>query len=94
GTERDGGRDVRDGRRTTDFTREELDKVQQDGFRYLGLLPNEVMNLTPREFQNMMTGRNEQYLDELQTYSIFALMMRSVYHSNPKKIMKPKDLFD
>jgi len=58
------------------------------------LLPNEVMNLTPREFQNMMTGRNEQYLDELQTYSIFALMMRSVYHSNPKKTMKPKDLFD
>lgn len=52
------------------------------------------MNLTPREFQNMMTGRNEQYLDELQTYSIFALMMRSVYHSNPKKTMKPKDLFD
>ncbi|MFJ6034316.1 hypothetical protein CN544_28660 [Bacillus toyonensis] len=52
------------------------------------------MNLSPREFQNMMTGRNEQYLDELQTYSIFALMMRSVYHSNPKKSMKPKDLFD
>lgn len=52
------------------------------------------MNLTPHEFQNMMTGRNEQYLDELQTYSIFALMMRSVYHSNPRKSMKPKDLFD
>ena len=30
----------------------------------------------------------------LQTYSIFALMMRAVYHSNPKKSMKPKDLFD
>ncbi|WCS66561.1 lamT-like tail assembly chaperone [Bacillus phage 0105phi7-2] len=94
GTERDGGRDVRNGRRTADFSREEIDKVQQDGFRYLGLLPSEVMNLSPREFQNMMTGRNEQYLDELQTYSIFALMMRSVYHSNPKKGMKPKDLFD
>ncbi|PEU05248.1 hypothetical protein CN527_02490 [Bacillus cereus] len=52
------------------------------------------MDMSPREFQNMMTGRNEQYLDELQTYSIFALMMRSVYHSNPKKTMKPKDLFD
>ncbi|MBO1583122.1 hypothetical protein [Bacillus sp. XF8] len=52
------------------------------------------MNLSPREFQNMMIGRNEQYLDELQTYSIFALMMRTSYHCNPKKTLKPKDLFD
>lgn len=52
------------------------------------------MNLSPREFQNMMTGRNEQYMDELQTYSIFALMMRTAYHYSPKKTLKPKDLFD
>lgn len=52
------------------------------------------MKLTPREFQNMMIARNEQYLDELQTYSMFALMMRTAYHYNPKKTLKPKDLFD
>lgn len=52
------------------------------------------MNLSPREFQNMMSGRNEQYMDELQTYSIFALMIRTAYHYNPKKTLKPKDLFD
>ncbi|MBO1583149.1 hypothetical protein [Bacillus sp. XF8] len=52
------------------------------------------MKLTPREFQNMMTARNEQYLDELQTYSMFALMMRTAYHYDPKKRLKPKDLFD
>ncbi|MCU5717541.1 hypothetical protein OCB69_20845 [Bacillus cereus] len=52
------------------------------------------MKLSPREFQNMMIARNEQHLDELQTYSIFALMMRTAYHYNPKKQLKPKDLFD
>ncbi|PEC22788.1 hypothetical protein [Bacillus cereus] len=52
------------------------------------------MKLSPREFQNMMIARNEQHLDELQTYSIFALMMRTAYHYNPKKTLKPKDLFD
>lgn len=52
------------------------------------------MNLSPREFQNMMTGRNEKYFDELQMYSMFALMMRTAYHYNPKKRLKPTDLFD
>lgn len=56
--------------------------------------PAEVMKLSPREFQNMMTARNEQYLDELQSYSLFAIMMRTAYHYNPKKRLKPKDLFD
>ncbi|EOP60959.1 hypothetical protein IKQ_06190 [Bacillus cereus VDM053] len=68
--------------------------MQQDGFRYLNLLPSEVMELTPREFDNMMIGRNEQHLDELQTYSVFAIMMRSSYHHDPKKKLKPTDLFN
>lgn len=52
------------------------------------------MELTPREFENMMIGRNEQHLDELQTSSVFALMMRVAYHHDPKKKLKPSDLFD
>lgn len=43
------------------------------------------MELTPREFENMMIGRNEQHLDELQTNSVFALMMRVAYHHDPKR---------
>ncbi|MGN4822559.1 hypothetical protein [Bacillus cereus] len=52
------------------------------------------MELTPREFENLMIGRNEQHLDELQTNSVFALMMRVAYHHDPKKKLKPCDLFD
>lgn len=68
--------------------------MQQDGFRYLGLTADKSMNLSPREYQNMMIGRNEQYLDQLQTYSIYALMMRVAYHHDPKKQLKPTDLFN
>lgn len=52
------------------------------------------MNLSPREFQNMMTGQKEKQLDELQTFSMFALMMRTAYHYDTKKTLKAKDLFD
>ncbi|HDR7669561.1 TPA: hypothetical protein QCX97_003447 [Bacillus wiedmannii] len=52
------------------------------------------MNLSPREFQNMMTGQKEKQLDELQAFSMFALMMRTAYHYDTKKTLKAKDLFD
>lgn len=52
------------------------------------------MKLSPREFQNMMIARNEQHLDELQAFSMFALMMRTAYHYDTKKTLKAKDLFD
>lgn len=52
------------------------------------------MNLSPREFQNMMTGQKEKQLDELQAFSMFALMMRTAYHYDTKKKLKAKDLFD
>lgn len=68
--------------------------MQQDGFRYLGLTADKSMNLSPREYQNMMIGRNEQYLDQLQMYSIYTIMMRVAYHHDPKKKLKPTDLFN
>lgn len=52
------------------------------------------MNLSPREFQNMMIGQREKQLDELQAFSMFALMMRTAYHYDTKKTLKAKDLFD
>ncbi|EOQ15437.1 hypothetical protein KQ3_05906 [Bacillus cereus B5-2] len=52
------------------------------------------MNLSPREFQNMMTGQREKQLDELQAFSMFALMMRTAYHYDTKKTLYAKDLFD
>ncbi|PER25438.1 hypothetical protein [Bacillus cereus] len=52
------------------------------------------MKLSPREFQNMMTGQKEKQLDELQAFSMFALMMRTAYHYDTKKTLKAKDLFD
>ncbi|PFM11699.1 hypothetical protein COJ40_09070 [Bacillus cereus] len=52
------------------------------------------MSLSPREFQNMMTGQKEKQLDELQAFSMFALMMRTAYHYDTKKTLKAKDLFD
>lgn len=41
-----------------------------------------------------MIARNEQHLDELQAFSMFALMMRTAYHYDTKKTLKAKDLFD
>nr|WP_241043319.1 hypothetical protein [Bacillus wiedmannii] len=42
----------------------------------------------------MMTGQKEKQLDELQAFSMFALMMRTAYHYDTKKTLKAKDLFD
>ncbi|MGK9970375.1 hypothetical protein O6149_24640, partial [Salmonella enterica subsp. enterica] len=58
--ERESGQQGNDGGSSgvKEYTQEDFDKVQQDGFRYLGLTADKSMNLSPREYQNMMIGRN------------------------------------
>lgn len=70
-----------------------MDEAIKNGFRFLRLQPFEVYRLTPREFYLMMEGRQEQIYDELEIYSLKAIMMRRIYHENPKKELKATDLF-
>lgn len=67
--------------------------MQQDGYRYLDLLPQQVLTLTHKEFYMMMEQKVEKTYDELERESVKAMMMRAAYHSD-KKNMKPIDLFD
>jgi hypothetical protein len=68
-------------------------QIQQEGYRYLDLLPQQVLSLTHKEFYMMMEQRVEKNYDELERESIKAMMMRAAYHSD-KKNMKATDLFN
>lgn len=67
--------------------------MQQDGYRYLDLPPQQVLALTHREFFMMLEQRVEKTYDELEREAVKAIMMRAAYHSD-KKNMKPTDIFD
>jgi len=67
--------------------------MQQDGYRYLDLSPQQVLALTHKEFYMMMEQKVEKTYDELERESVKAMMMRAAYHSD-KKNMTAKDIFD
>lgn len=67
--------------------------MQQEGYRYLDLLPQQVLALTHKEFYMLMEQRVEKSYDELERESVKAMMMRAAYHSD-KKNMTAKDIFD
>lgn len=56
--------------------------------------PSRSLKLTPREFYLLIEVASEKRYDLLELESIKTLMMRVAYHVDPKKKLKPKDLFD
>lgn len=61
-----------------------------DGWRYLGMDPEAILALTPREYAILMTANLERQYDDYEKYASQAMMMRAAYH---KEKLKPKDLF-
>ncbi|PEK78325.1 hypothetical protein COI63_25390 [Bacillus toyonensis] len=49
--------------------------------------------MTPKEFYYLMNDRTEKIYDQLEIEAVKSLMMRMVYHHDPKKELKPEDLF-
>lgn len=63
--------------------------MERDAFRYLGILPDQFYSLTPREYANLLKGREGQLHDQLHTMAIQALMHRKAMN---KKHLKFTDL--
>lgn len=68
-----------------------MDKFIIDGYRFLNLKPAEVLGMTHKEFNLLMKGNKEKTFDQLEMYSIHALMIRRAYHE--RKRLKATDLF-
>lgn len=67
----------------------EWDRLERDAFRYLNLMPEQFYSLTPREYANLLKGREGQLQDQLHTMAIQALMYRKAMN---KKHLKFTDL--
>ena len=63
--------------------------MEQEAFRYLQLLPDQLYSLTPREYANLIQARENQMNDELHKMAIQALMYRKAMN---KKHLKFTDL--
>ncbi|MGG3072178.1 phage tail assembly chaperone [Niallia circulans] len=62
-----------------------------DGWRYLQLLPEQVYDLTPKEFRLLLGAQMERKYDEYERQSHFAIM--NLKAQNAKKSIKATDLF-
>lgn len=65
------------------------DALEQDAFRFLGLLPTALYEMTPREYKNALAGREKQLDDELHRMAVQAIMYRKAMN---KKTLKFRDL--
>lgn len=63
--------------------------MEQEAFRFLQLLPDQLYSLTPREYANLVKARESQMNDELHQMAIQALMYRKAMN---KKHLKFTDL--
>ncbi|WP_412733872.1 phage tail assembly chaperone [Heyndrickxia sporothermodurans] len=62
----------------------------EDGWRYLGLKPVEVYELTPREFALILTAQQKRRYDEYEREATLAIMRESAHRA---KRPKASDLF-
>jgi len=62
-----------------------------DAYRYMGMMPDEFLRLTPREFTIIAEAENERKNDEMELASLKTMWQRQAYHA---KRLKASDLFD
>lgn len=62
-----------------------------DAYRYMGILPEDFLRMTPREFAIIADAENERKSDEMELSSIKTIWNRQAYHA---KRLKASDLFD
>lgn len=65
------------------------DQLERDAYRYLQLMPVQLYSLTPREYANLIKGKEQQIHDDLHRMAIQALMHRKAMN---KKHLKFTDL--
>lgn len=61
------------------------------GWQYLGMAPEEVMKLTPREFTLLLNAQRERTYDELESEAVIAVMHRVATN---KERLKMSDVYE
>ncbi|MHC8516770.1 hypothetical protein [Sporosarcina sp. ITBMC105] len=63
-----------------------MEKAKADGWRYLGLKPFEVEQLTHREFEILMRAQQERQFDEYERMAFAAVMREGAHRSKRPKV--------